>query len=692
MTSYSYDLDGNKLSTITTKAGAQKPWVYQYDVLNRLSHTTDDGFRTEVSEFDAIGLKSRMNHSNGSYTLYSYDEQNRLTGQSTFDSSDQLISSYSYTLSPTGLRTQIVENSGRISDYVYDDLYRLTSETITDAVNGNHQASYTYDAVGNRLTSQINGTSAVYAYDNNDRLSQAGGIPYDYDANGNMIKETEDGISKDYIYNKKNELIEFTSGTDTYQHQYDPHGIRTESIVNGVMTEYLIDHNQTYAQVLLETSLSNQISYTYGDDLLTQESSSGLFYFHYDGLGSTRLLTDSTSSVTDTYQYDAFGNLLAQTGTTENNYLFTGEQFDPNLGFYYLRARYMNPQVGRFVSMDTWAGENYDPISLNKYLYANADPVNHVDPTGNFSIGSLMTGLRVGATIGSYAQTAFAFHEVATGELSAFQLGLEIIAGNAGGRIIKLFSKKFKKCRIGNSFVEGTLISTIDGLVPIEEINIGDLVYSFEEKSGAVVLQEVIHLIEGYKEHELVTLGLSNNDEVVVTDGHPFYLIDENNWQQAKNLQVGDELIDIYGAQVSILQLRSDSSTEKVYNLTIENTHNYFVGEARVLVHNSTCRIPHRATPNLPDRDWDHIFERHIPGGSHPSLQGDLFAAGTTRDQVLQAAKRLVSSGTRQSDPSKVRQVFEKKMVINGKRANYRVVVDSDNSNRIITMFPIEGG
>ena len=77
-----------------------------------------------------------------------------------------------------------------------------------------------------------------------------------------------------------------------------------------------------------------------------------------------RQLTDATATVTDAYDYDAFGNLIYRSGTTPNDYLYSGEQFDANLGFYYLRARYLNPSSGRFWSMDSFAGESADPISL----------------------------------------------------------------------------------------------------------------------------------------------------------------------------------------------------------------------------------------------------------------------------------------------------------------------------------------
>src|SRR5688572_11768822 len=98
-------------------------------------------------------------------------------------------------------------------------------------------------------------------------------------------------------------------------------------------------------------------------------------FYGYDGHGNVRLLADANGTVTDTYSYDAFGILIASTGTTPNNYLYTGEQYDPNLGFYYLRARYMNPASGRFWTMDTFEGDDFDPQSLHRYLYAHSNPV-----------------------------------------------------------------------------------------------------------------------------------------------------------------------------------------------------------------------------------------------------------------------------------------------------------------------------
>jgi hypothetical protein len=107
------------------------------------------------------------------------------------------------------------------------------------------------------------------------------------------------------------------------------------------------------------------------------------------------------------------------------------------------------------------------------------------------------------------------------------------------------------------------------------------------------------------------------------------------------------------------------------------------------------ARSPHRAEPRLEDGNpqdgWQHIESRHITG-NHSSGPGDLFAPGTTREQLLEAAKDIVKNGTRISEPGRRIQVFQMKVKVNGLRDLVRVVVDADDANRVITMFPVRGG
>jgi RHS repeat-associated protein len=173
--------------------------------------------------------------------------------------------------------------------------------------------------------------------------------------------------------------------------------------------EFLIDDLRIYAgAIALQGEALSGLScrYTYGLDLISQTRLEGgtpeTWYYGYDGHGSVRYLADESGAVTDTYTYDAFGIQIAQSGSaTPNNYRYTGEQWDQDLGMYYLRARYFNPQIGRFWTMDTFEGNQNDPLSLHKYLYCHGDPANGCDPSGHMEMGSmLVTSAIIGATAG----------------------------------------------------------------------------------------------------------------------------------------------------------------------------------------------------------------------------------------------------------------------------------------------------
>jgi len=159
-----------------------------------------------------------------------------------------------------------------------------------------------------------------------------------------------------YTYNARNELASSVSGGVTSSYGYDIDGIRNQKMENGVATDFLVDLNRDYGQVLKETVPTSTTDYVYGDDLISQSRNSSLSYYLYDGLGSTRALSDATGVVTDRYNYEAFGDTLNKTGVTKNSYLFTGEQFDSGLDNYYLRARYYNQSSGRFTQQDTYMG------------------------------------------------------------------------------------------------------------------------------------------------------------------------------------------------------------------------------------------------------------------------------------------------------------------------------------------------
>jgi RHS repeat-associated protein len=212
-------------------------------------------------------------------------------------------------------------------------------------------------------------------------------------------------------------LVEVQSSSGIVNYTYDDDNIRVSQTIGTETTSYLLDKNRPYAQVLAEYVGNDEIaSYLYGLDLISQERGSVNSYYLVDGLGSTRGLTDENGNVTNVYSYDAYGNLIDSVGNSENSYLFAGEQFDESLEQYYLRDRYYDPSVGRFTRRDTYEGDNFNPITLHKYLYTGANPINRIDPSGlnfvDFSPGGLTLAQKIGATLIAAAATTYAYIQV----------------------------------------------------------------------------------------------------------------------------------------------------------------------------------------------------------------------------------------------------------------------------------------
>jgi RHS repeat-associated protein len=146
--------------------------------------------------------------------------------------------------------------------------------------------------------------------------------------------------------------------------------------------------------VVVETNNSGAVTVSYvlgNGQLISQKRGATTSYYLPDAQGSTRALTTPAAAITDTYRYSAFGDIETQTGTTTNNYLYTGQQFDASTGLYSLRARYYDPNVGRFLSRDTYPINHQNPVELNRYVYAAGNPVRYSDPSGLESEGYAAT-------------------------------------------------------------------------------------------------------------------------------------------------------------------------------------------------------------------------------------------------------------------------------------------------------------
>lgn len=321
-----------------------------------------------------------------SSTAYAYDNADRLTSLVHRKGTDT-IASLAYAYDKVGNRTKMTEQDGD-HNYTYDALYQLIRATHPQPANPTE--TFTYDPVGNRITSHL---SSSYIYDAGNRLLEDDSFSYSYDDNGNLIQRQDKGSGEvtKYSYDYEDRLIKievFPSAsspnpTSTSTYRYDGFGRRIEKNVDGVVTCYLYDGED----ILYELDDSNTIlaRYTHGpgiDEPLIMEREGVNYYYHEDGLGGITHLTDADGAIAQSYVYDSFGNIIAQSGTVANPYTYTAREYDPESGLYYYRARYYDANIGRFLQTDPIGFASGD---VNLYRYVRNNPINFLDPMGLFA-------------------------------------------------------------------------------------------------------------------------------------------------------------------------------------------------------------------------------------------------------------------------------------------------------------------
>ena len=419
---YTYDSKGNK-STFSVKAGedTKLSLSYEYDGSSRLISVKDsEGNRAVSYAYDTEGSLSERQAANGLKTTYGYDYQNRLTSM-TNETGKGVVSKYSSTYLKNGQKAEevstVMDKNGKSTKktaaYTYDMLGRITRETKT----GKEDISYTYDANNNRKQMTIGNKTTAYRYNKNDELLRTDTLHtdtekndvviYKNDKNGNQLatvnrseipaeaKDTSyidvdvtlgDNQLNDNVvnhYNALNQLTETLTKNYKVSFTYDAEGLRTGKTVNGEKTIYVWDGDQ----VVMELSKGGAVQKRYirGNDLVYADKGENTekTYYVTDMHGNVVQLLDESGNVTKTYEYDSFGNEVKPEKKDENPYRYCGEYYDKETEEVYLRARYYEPSVGRFITRDTYTGESDEPLSLHLYTYCENDGVNAWDPSGH---------------------------------------------------------------------------------------------------------------------------------------------------------------------------------------------------------------------------------------------------------------------------------------------------------------------
>jgi RHS repeat-associated protein len=379
---YAYDAV-SRLTMLTYPDG--KTVQYRYNAAGEMVEVKDWRGRLTRYSYDQSGKLAETVRANGSREKRSYDAAGQLTKLTDQTALGMMLQQFRFTYNEIG---QIIQEEDK--QYTYDQLRRLCSGAYKGRVH-----TYQYDLGGNLTQSTDTETGQVssYQYASDNRLQSLGDYPVEMDADGNLLYASNGESMSSYEYDARNHLVK--SGKVRYT--YNMLGTRTSVSWKGKTTQYVVDDLGELSRVLMELDEQGEpiAYYVYGLGLIGREDAAGNYVsYHSDIRGSTTLLTDGQCRVTDRYTYGIYGEIEHHEGNTRQPFQYNGRDgvmTDPN-GLYYMRARYYDPALKRFLNRDVIQGDLTDGQTLNRFAYVNGDPVGYVDPLGLFKCEVGKTG------------------------------------------------------------------------------------------------------------------------------------------------------------------------------------------------------------------------------------------------------------------------------------------------------------
>jgi RHS repeat-associated protein len=417
-----------------------------------------------------------------------------------------------------------------------------------------------------------------------------------------------------------------------------------EGLVAEASQDIVLNDNQSVTAnaspvITTQYGLQPDSQFTTGVMFVKTKASDGktiFAYFHHDQRGSPIQATDKAGNIVWAANYSPFGQATITTPaaidsipTIVSSLRLPGQVEDPETGLHYNFRRYYDPTTGRYITQD--------PIGIdggnNKYRYADADPINVADSSGECPMCAAYAVCVAQCVAEDYGYNA-AFGQCNNFGESAKECAMSCVLGPLGrmGKWAKRAGAKRPKVPDGpcsiNSFpgdakvhvkprsaADGNAQDALSELVKISEIKVGDEVLAFSEwkakgdvtgKDGRLSYEKVTDVYVSQKVQQLIHLTLSDGSTITATDGHPFMTAD--GWRDAVLLRPGNELrlkggvegLQTRERKVLIENINIEEKIELVFNLEVANAHTYFVGEDGVLVHNGGCiyEVPGSRTPS----------------------------------------------------------------------------------------------
>jgi RHS repeat-associated protein len=396
-TAHEYDAQDNRVA----RSDPEGRTVHQFDRLNRLRSVQPTDEPAIAIEYTPAGRIKTQVYPNGARADYTYDAAGRVE-TITHTQSGITTATLTYGYDANGNReseTHASPAGNRTTIYEYDLDDRLTRTEVTDETGTTTITDYTLDGVGNRLTERTTrGATLIanktYHYNARHQLTQSSdnvtGISttYAHDANGFMTNETTGGSSTTYRPNLQDRLATLTTPTGPpVNYSYDTDGLRVEKRSTVEATRYGYDGTQ----LRRETNVTNNPLATYdwsNGRVLRSHRGAQTSYAQHDALRSPIRWSLADGAEQGRATFDAWGVVTQQSGMVPP-IGYTGYYNDQESESYYAQQRYYRAGIGRFNRIDPWAGDTNNPITLNKYLYANGNPLTYTDPDGRCGVAGL---------------------------------------------------------------------------------------------------------------------------------------------------------------------------------------------------------------------------------------------------------------------------------------------------------------
>ena len=391
--SWKYNIIGSLIEKTTYQGEVYK---YSYSSSNRLvSMSIGEPVSLQASyHYDPAGrLLSRI-LSNGASTVYSYSDDGFLTLLKQLGADGIIIDTRRYQHDSIGNISKLTINGSEVIDYGYDNAYRLLT---VNSNNNSHDFAYTYDEVGNRKTKTANGVVHHYVHGAGNRLntvnlnSATGSQVYrfEYDDNGSMIKKynsaNQEVLDVSYDQRRLASFMGVANPAADVSFKYDANLYRIQKQQDSATKKYLLEGE--HMEAIYNASDELQASYLRGavvDEVITgfEKNDNGIMQsrtFHHDQVNSVVALSDHNGAIKQSLSYGPFGEALTTSGSSHNAMQYTGREQDSESGLYYYRARYYDPEMGRFISEDPIGFKG----GVNFYAYVGNNPLIYNDPSGN---------------------------------------------------------------------------------------------------------------------------------------------------------------------------------------------------------------------------------------------------------------------------------------------------------------------